>query len=148
METTQHGTPGTAFLPTSRAQAALTSAQRCVVLFGALGCAALAGVAAVAGTGHPVNTFMWVRAVLLPLVALVVHRTAAAAARGSHRAFDRLRTLSAVLPVAIVGVDLIPGVCPPWYTAAQTVCVLPVAAVAYPTRRPALRAVFPAPGKS
>jgi cytochrome bd-type quinol oxidase subunit 2 len=142
--TTQHATTTEpALADTSPAHDALTAARRCVVLYGALGAAALAGVVTVAGAGHPVNTFMWVRAVLLPLVAVFLHRLAVAASRGDHRAFERLRGFAAVLPVAIVGVDLIPGVCPPWYAVLQAVCVLPVAGVAVLTRRAALRAVFP-----
>jgi hypothetical protein len=53
--------------------------------------------------------FMWVRAVLLPVVAVLVHRLAVAGSRGSRRAFERLSALAVIMPIAIVGVDLVPG---------------------------------------
>lgn len=161
MDTTPHSTPGStpgstpddtpnstptaapALLRSPGAREALTAAKSGITLYGALGCAALVAVAALAGAGQTVNTFMWVRAVLLPVVAVLLHRMTAAASRGSRRAFDRVSTLTAVMPVAIIGVDLIPGICPLWYAAAQTVCMLPVVRVAFLTRGPALRAAFP-----
>lgn len=123
--------------------AAFATVKRCFALYGALATAGLATVVVLAGSGHMVNTFMWIRGVLLPLVAVVLHRQAGAAARGSHRAYERVSQVSVILPVAIVGVDLIPGVCPPWYAAMQVVCMLPVIAVAVVTRRSAVRAAFP-----
>src|SRR5690348_14053723 len=80
---------------------------------------ALAATAAVAVHGHSVNTFMWVRGALLPVVAVLLYRLAVRAAAGDGRAADRLRTLTVIMPLAIIGVDLIPGVCPPWYATAQ-----------------------------
>ncbi|GAA3017262.1 hypothetical protein JCM13580A_39090 [Streptomyces drozdowiczii] len=121
---------------------ALASARVSITLYGALAGAALLAVIAVAATGHTVNTFMWVRAVLLPVIAYVLLRLTAAAADGSRRAFERVGTLAVIMPIAIVGVDLIPGVCPPWYAAAQALCVLPVIRVAFLTRGTALKAAF------
>jgi hypothetical protein len=40
-------------------------------------------------------------------------------------------------------VDLIPGVCPPWYAVMQVVCMLPIIRVAFITRGSALRVAFP-----
>ncbi|MGC4947948.1 hypothetical protein ACLQ2N_17355 [Streptomyces sp. DT224] len=117
---------------------ALASARRSVTLYGALTATALGAVVVVAATGHTVNTFMWVRAVLLPVIAYVLLRITAAAAGGSRRAFERVRTLAVIMPIAIIGVDLIPGVCPPWYAVTQTLCMLPVIRVAFLTRRTAL----------
>jgi cytochrome bd-type quinol oxidase subunit 2 len=125
------------------APAALSAAKRCTGVAIAFSSAALVAVAAVAASGQPVNTFMWVRAILLPLVAVLLHRLVGASARGSARAFDRLRTLSVIMPIAIVGVDLIPGVCPPWYTAVQAACMLPVLRLALLARFSALRAAVP-----
>lgn len=108
-----------------------------VTLYGALSAALLGTVAVLAATGHPVNTFMWARAVLLPLVAVLIHRLTRSASRGSRRAVERVRTLTVVMPIAVIGVDLIPGVCPPWYAVTQTVCMLPVIGAAFLTRRSA-----------
>ncbi|MFH8839068.1 hypothetical protein [Streptomyces sp. NPDC017868] len=141
---TDPNTPSTA-APLDRAatRRAFATATASVKVYGALGALSLLAVVGVAAAGHPVNTFMWVRAVLLPLVAVPVHRSAVSASRGSRRAFERVRGVAVVLPVAIIGVDLIPGVCPLWYAAMQTVCVLPVIRLAFLTRSPALRTAFP-----
>jgi hypothetical protein len=56
---------------------------------------------------------------------------------------QRLRLLTTVLPVAIVGVDLIPGVCPTWYAALQAVSALALVPIAFLTRLPEIRAAFP-----
>ncbi|MCX0244371.1 hypothetical protein [Streptomyces drozdowiczii] len=137
-------TSNTHFQP--EALRALASARRSITLYGALTATALGAVVVVAATGHTVNTFMWVRAVLLPVIAYVLHRITASAAGGSRRAFDRVSTLAVIMPVAIIGVDLIPGVCPPWYAVTQTLCMLPVIHVAFLTRRTALKAAFPKAG--
>jgi uncharacterized membrane protein YfhO len=92
---------------------------------------ALVAVAALAINGHPINTFMWVRGVLLPVVAVLLYRMTRT---GSRRALDRVRTLTRIMPIAIVGVDLIPGVCPLWYAALQAVCMVPVIVAAVITR--------------
>ncbi|MEU9001110.1 hypothetical protein [Streptomyces sp. NPDC048551] len=134
---------GPALLDGPAARAAFGTIGTGVRIYGVLTGAALLTVIAVAGTGHLVNPFMWIRAILLPLVAVLLHRLAGSASRGSRRSFERLRGVSAVFPVAIVGVDLIPGVCPWWYAALQALCVLPVARVALTLRGAALRAAFP-----
>ncbi|MFD5726093.1 MULTISPECIES: hypothetical protein [unclassified Streptomyces] len=125
---------------------ALASVRRSITLYGALTATALGAVVVVAATGHTVNTFMWVRAVLLPVIAYVLHRITASAEAGSRRAFDRVSTLAVIMPIAIIGVDLIPGVCPPWYAVAQTLCMLPVIRVAFLTRGAALKTAFPKAG--
>ncbi|MEU5993146.1 hypothetical protein ABZ806_29610 [Spirillospora sp. NPDC047418] len=109
--------------------------KRAIKVYAALSAAALVVVIVASSTGHTVNTFMWVRAVVLPVVAVPIYWTAVLASRGSQRAFERLRAVAIVLPVAIIGVDLIPGICPPWYTAMQVVCVLPVLRTALTLRR-------------
>ncbi|MFD7582117.1 hypothetical protein [Kitasatospora sp. NPDC059817] len=137
------GTPEAALLHDPRTRRAFGTVTACIKVYGALGAVAFLAVVAVAGSGHPVNTFMWVRAVLLPVVAVLLHRLAVAASRGSRRAFERLGALTVIMPIAIIGVDLIPGVCPPWYAAVQTVCMLPVLRAAVTVRGSALRAAFP-----
>jgi hypothetical protein len=100
-----------------------------------LGAIALAATAAVAVHGEPVNTFMWVRGALLPVVAVLLYRLSVRASAGSGKAADRLRTLTVILPLAVVGVDLVPGVCPLWYAAMQTLCMIPVVVAAVTLRR-------------
>ncbi|MDH6704050.1 cytochrome bd-type quinol oxidase subunit 2 [Kitasatospora sp. MAA19] len=143
MDTNTYSAPEAALLHDSRTRQAFGTVRNSITVYGALGGAALLAVVAVAVDGHLVNTFMWVRAVLLPVVAVLVHRLAGSAARGSRRAFERLSALTLIMPIAIVGVDLIPGVCPRWYAAIQVVCMLPVVRAAFAVRGSALRAAFP-----
>ncbi|RKS97083.1 hypothetical protein BX286_6894 [Streptomyces sp. 3211.6] len=152
METNANTTPPTttapttpALLETPAAQTAFATTRTAVKVYAALSTAALLAVVAVASTGHMVNPFMWTRAVLLPFIAVLLHRLTLATAHGSRRAYDRLRTLTVVFPIAITGVDLIPGVCPWWYAALQTACVLPPLRIALTMRTPPLRAAFPKP---
>lgn len=75
-------TTGPAPFDAPRIREALDKAQNGFKLYGALGATALLAVVAVAGSGHPVNTFMWVRAALLPLIAVLLHRMTVSASRG------------------------------------------------------------------
>ncbi len=143
METNTHTTTGATLLNSPRTQGAFDTAKSSIKVYGALGAVALLAVIVVSSSGHMVNTFMWVRAVLLPVVAVLIHRLTVSASRGSRRAFERVSALAVIMPIAIIGVDLIPGVCPPWYAAMQVVCVLPIIRVAFTTRGSALRATFP-----
>jgi hypothetical protein len=136
-------TTGPAPVGDPRTREALGRVRNGFKLYGALGATALLAVVAVAGSGHPVNTFMWVRAVLLPVTSVLLYRMAVAASLGSRRAFERMSSVALVMPIAIIGVDLIPGICPPWYAVVQTVCMLPVVRVAFLARGTALRAAFP-----
>ncbi|MEV4497750.1 hypothetical protein AB0J84_18915 [Micromonospora arborensis] len=55
--------------------------------------------------------------------------------------------VAVIMPIAIIGVDVIPGVCPPWYAVLQVVCMLPIVRVAFLTRGSGLRAAFPRQGR-
>ncbi|WP_238782861.1 hypothetical protein [Streptomyces monomycini] len=133
--TAHHGEPGV--------QRAFATVRTCVKLYGALCALALVTVAAVAVSGHTVTTFMWVRAAVLLVIAPVVHRLAVRAGQGSRRHFERVCTLTAVMPIAIIAVDAVPGVCPPWYAVLQGVCSVPLIGAAFLTRGAALRTAFP-----
>jgi hypothetical protein len=143
METITHTTTGTALLDQPRTQRAFEAAKSSIRASGALSAVALLTVIVVASSGHMVNSFMWARAVLLAVLAVLLYRMTVSAAQGSRRAFERVNVLAVTLPIAIGGVDLIPGICPLWYAAMQVVCVLPIVRVAFLTRRPAVRAAFP-----
>jgi hypothetical protein len=143
METHAHSTAEAALLNHSRTQGAFDAAKSSIRVYGALSAVALLAVITVSISGHMVNAFMWVRAVLLPAVAVLIYRMTGSASRGSRRAFERVRALAVIMPIAIIGVDLIPGVCPSWYAVMQVVCMLPIIRVAFVTRGSALRAAFP-----
>jgi hypothetical protein len=143
METNPRTTADARLLNKPHIQGAFDTAKSSVKVYGALSAVAVLAVIAVSISGHMVNTFMWVRAVLLPVVAVLIHWMTVSASRGSGRAFERVRALAVIMPIAITGVDLIPGVCPPWYAVMQVVCMLPIIRVAFITRGTALRAAFP-----
>lgn len=119
------------------------TAKKCIVIFGVASAVLLSILVANAVTQSAVSTFMWVRAGIMLALSPVLHSLAVRASRGSRVSLDRLKTVTTILPVAIVVVDLIPGVCPVWYAAMQGCSALPLIAVAVITRRRALRAAFP-----
>ncbi|WP_328951254.1 hypothetical protein OG345_06845 [Streptomyces sp. NBC_01220] len=142
METNKH-TAEPVLLNSPRTQEAFDTAKSSVKVYGALSAVALLAVIVVSSSGHMVNTFMCVRAVLLPVVAVLIYRMTVSASRGSRRAFERVSALAVIMPIAIIGIDLIPGVCPPWYAVMQAICMLPLIRVAFITRGSALRTAFP-----
>ncbi|MGK5551889.1 hypothetical protein ACSNOI_09775 [Actinomadura kijaniata] len=133
----------TARLDDPRIRKSFDTARRCVTVYGVVCAVTLATVAALALGGGTTTTFMWVRAVILLAAAPVLHRMVTRAARGARRSFERVRAVAVILPIAIVGVDLVPGVCPAWYAAMQAVGALPLAGVAFLVNRPGPRAAFP-----
>ncbi|MGW4694653.1 hypothetical protein ACWEO1_19995 [Kitasatospora cineracea] len=106
-----------------------------VDLFGAVGAVVLGTVAAVAVAGLPTTPFMWVRGAVLLLLVVLLRRYVARARGGDGRARERLRRTATVLPFAVVGVDLLPGLCPAWYAVLQGLSVLALVPVAVLTRR-------------
>ncbi|MER6304347.1 hypothetical protein ABT247_33075 [Kitasatospora sp. NPDC001539] len=130
-------------LDNSRTGEAFTTVKKCLVLFGVIGVVVLGTVAATAFAGQQTTPFMWIRAVIFPALAPLFLRMTARAEAGSYEAFGRLRTISTVMPIAVIGVDLIPGICPPWYAALQGLSALAVLPVAFLTRSGALKAAFP-----
>ncbi|SCF12784.1 hypothetical protein GA0070607_5871 [Micromonospora coriariae] len=143
METDTHDTAETVMIKSPRVQGAFDAAKNNIRVYAALSAVALLGVIVVSVSGHTVNTFMWVRAVLLPVVAVLIYRMTVSGSQGSRRAFERVSGLALIMPIAIIGVDLIPGICPPWYAVTQVVCMLPIVRVAFITRGSALRSAFP-----
>ncbi|MEU1390438.1 MULTISPECIES: hypothetical protein [unclassified Nonomuraea] len=136
-------TTATTALGDARTQEAFAMVRKCVTLFGAVGVIVLGVVAVMAFTGGEASAFMWIRGAVLVAAAPLIHRMTVRAAEGSYKAFDRVRTLSTVLPIAIIGVDLIPGLCPAWYAVLQGLSASALAGVAVITRGSALRAAFP-----
>jgi hypothetical protein len=143
MESNMHTPPAAAHLDRPHTRRAFDTAKSSVKVHGALSAVALLAVIVMSSSGHMVNTFMWVRAVLLPVVAVLIYRMTVSASRGSRRAFERVSALAVIMPITIICVDLIPGVCPLWYAVMQVVCMLPIIGVAFVTRGSALRAAFP-----
>jgi cytochrome bd-type quinol oxidase subunit 2 len=143
METNTPSTARASLLGNHPSQAAFNTAKISIRIWGALCAIALLAVIAMFASGHTVNTFMWVRAILLPLIAVAIYRLTISASRGSRRAFDRVSALAVITPIAIIGIDLIPGVCSPWYAIMQATSMAPIIGLAFITRGSALRAAFP-----
>ncbi|MFB6438171.1 hypothetical protein ACFCVY_15550 [Streptomyces sp. NPDC056411] len=142
METSNRTTADAAPLHLPGAQRAFGTAKILVAAYGVLSAAVLLTVAVLAITDHPVTSFMWGRSAGLLASAAVVHWLTVLAARGRRWAYRRVRILSVVMPVAIIAVDLIPGICPGWFALAQAVSALPLAATAFLSNGPGLRAAF------
>ena len=136
-------TTRTAQLDNSLQAEAFATVNKCVWLFGIISAIVLATVTVMAFAGHTVTPFMWVRGAILLAAAPLLHRMAGRASQGSARDFDRLRTLTAISPIALIGVDLIPGLCPAWYAVLQSLSALALIGVAALTRGAALSAAFP-----
>ena len=125
----------------NRNQTALSVVKKLVGTYGVVGAVVL-GTAAAVVMGHgSVSQFMWIRAGILLAVAPLLYLWAARADRGELRSLIRLRWVSLVLPIAIVVVDLIPGMCPVWYTALQAGSALALVAVAVLTRTGSLHRI-------
>ncbi|MEU4119518.1 hypothetical protein AB0F71_34115 [Kitasatospora sp. NPDC028055] len=138
-------TTATANLGNSGTDEAFSTARKCLALFGAIGVITLATVAVMASTGHATTPFMWIRGIIFPALAPVLLRITARAAGGDYKAFDRIRTISTVMPLAVLGVDLIPGICPAWYAVLQGLSALAVLPIAFLTRTKAMATAFPKP---
>ncbi|MGV9382015.1 hypothetical protein ACWDRB_39820 [Nonomuraea sp. NPDC003707] len=115
-----------------------------IAAYGALSAAVLATVAVLAIGGQTVTSFMWGRSAGVLASAAVTYWLTVLAARGARWAYLRVRVISIVMPVAIVAVDMIPGICPMWFAMTQAVCALPIAAVGFVVNGSGLRAAFPA----
>jgi hypothetical protein len=118
-------------------------AKKLIVIYGVAGAILLGTLVVIVVAGAEPSVFMWVRAAILLAVMPWLSMFAVRAEQGRTSSLQRLRLLTTVLPVAIVGVDLIPGVCPTWYAALQAVSALALVPIAFLTRRPEIRAAFP-----
>ncbi|TQS18836.1 hypothetical protein [Microbispora hainanensis] len=118
-------------------------AKKCVTLSGMICAVTLAAVVVTSIADHPGTPFMWARAVVLLAIVPMLHRMIVRASQGSRRSFERMRVLTVTTPIAIIGVDLIPGICPMWYAVLQAVSVLPLVAVAFILNGSGPRAAFP-----
>lgn len=105
-------------------------AKKLTLVYGVLS----AGVLALVATGDSTG-FMWGRSIAVIIAAGLIYWIAGRAETGADWARTRLRSIAVIMPIAIVGVDLIPGLCPWWFTIAQAVSVLPLIAMAVLLKR-------------
>jgi hypothetical protein len=111
---------------------------------GYLGISALAVVAIVLLRHHQaeVNPAVWTHGIVVAASALVAFGLAVRAARGSRRAFRRLRIGSVVIVVAIAVTIALPGSFPLWMKAEQGVAGLFMIGIAVLVNRSHMRSLF------
>ncbi|MBC3840206.1 hypothetical protein GXW82_08405 [Streptacidiphilus sp. 4-A2] len=111
----------------------------------ALSLATLAAIVLLRNNASVVNSAVWVRGTVVVGSALLTRRFAARAARGSRRAYRRLRVVSTAMVTAIVAIVSLPGTFPLWMKAEQVVCGVLLAGVVAVVNRRQLRTLFTAP---
>ena len=116
--------------------------KKLIVIYGVAGAFLLGTLVVIAVAGGEPTSFMWVRASILLALAPVLSRFAVRAEQGRAPSLERLKVVTTVVPVAIIAVDLIPGVCPTWYAAMQAVSALALVPIAFLMRRPEIRDAF------
>ncbi|MFD8326000.1 hypothetical protein [Streptomyces lydicus] len=102
----------------------------------------LAAIVLLRGDAALVTDAVWVRVVIVVASALLMFVSAVRTARGSRRAYRRLRILSGVMLVAIAVILAVPGAFPLWLKIEQGVCGLVLLGVAALVNGKHLRAVF------
>jgi hypothetical protein len=143
MMNTRDTTARTAQLDDPRTREAFDTVKKYVKLYSVICAITLGTVAVVAISGPTVTTFMWVRSVILLAIAPVIYRMTVRASQGMRRSFERVRALTVIMPIAIIAVDLIPGVCPAWYAVMQAISALALIGAAVITRGSTLRTAYP-----
>ncbi|WP_035846897.1 hypothetical protein [Kitasatospora azatica] len=116
--------------------------RKFVAAYGALSAAVLVVDVVLSVTGREPTSFMWGRTAGVLASAVVAYWLTGRAARGSRSAFLRVRIISVVAPIAILAIDLIPGILPPWFIAMQVAAALALAPAAFIVNGSGLRAAF------
>jgi hypothetical protein len=91
-----------------------------------------------------VNDAVWVRGTIVVASAALMAGFVTRAARGSSRAYLRLRLVSAIMVVAIVVIISLPGTFPLWMKIEQGVCGLLLVGVVVLVNRKQVRSSFAA----
>lgn len=91
-----------------------------------------------------VNAAVWIRSTIVLASALLTLSFVIRAARGSRRAFLRLRIVSAVMVIAIATIIALPGTFPTWLKIEQGCCGLILLGVVALVNGKALRSAFAA----
>ncbi|GAA1968445.1 hypothetical protein [Kitasatospora viridis] len=123
-------------------QRAFSRMKALFAAYGALSAGVLLLVAVRAASGLSSSSFMWTRSSLILASAAALLWLTVRSEHGSQPAYERLRKTTVVLPIAIVGVDLIPGLCPAWFAIVQAAGALPLVAAAFVGNGARLRASF------
>ncbi|MCX5530097.1 hypothetical protein OG785_05940 [Streptomyces sp. NBC_00006] len=122
---------------------ALRPVKRLVAAYLALSVATLVAVVLLRDDSSVVDDAVWTRTVLVVASAVFTYAFAAHAARGSRRAYLRLRLVTAVMLVAVVVIVALPGLFPVWLRVEQSVCGLLLLGVVIIANGRGVRAHFP-----
>lgn len=104
----------------------------------------LVAIVLMRGDTSMVNSAVWIRGTIVAASSLLSLLFALGAARGSRRAYLRLRIVSAVMVVAVAAVISLPGTFPLWLKIEQGVCGLLLLAVVVIVNSRGMRAAFAA----
>ncbi|WP_377273157.1 hypothetical protein [Peterkaempfera sp. SMS 1(5)a] len=107
-----------------------------------LSVATLAVAAALHGDAGAVNAAVWIRGTIVVASALLTRAFAARAARGSQRAYLRLRIVTGVMVAAIAAILALPGTFPLWMKIEQAACGLLLLGVVAVVNSRRVRALF------
>jgi hypothetical protein len=111
-------------------------------MYGVMSGIVLGTVAVLAALGDSVTSFMWGRSAGVLASALVTYWLVDRASKGARWAYVRVRIITVVVPVAIVAVDLIPGLCPMWFLVMQAMSAIALGAAAFVVNASPVRAAF------
>jgi hypothetical protein len=106
--------------------------------------ATIVAVVLLRGDTAMVNDAVWIRSTIVVASALLTLSFVIRAARGSRRAFLRLRIVSAVMVIAIATIMALPGTFPTWLKIEQGGCGLILLGVVALVNGKALRSAFAA----
>lgn len=143
METAYYITARPSRLDRPRGRHAFGTVRRLVAVHGTLSALVFMTIASLAVIDHTVTSFMWGRSAGVLASAAVIYWLTLLASKGARWAYLRVRILSSLMPIVIVAVDAVPGVCPAWFAGIQAVCALPLAGAAFISYGSGLRAAFP-----
>ncbi|MEU9116047.1 hypothetical protein AB0D04_30835 [Streptomyces sp. NPDC048483] len=104
----------------------------------------LMAIALLPSDAATVNDAVWIRGSIVVASALLTFVSAVHAARGSRRAYRRLRIISGVMLVAIAAIIAVPGTFPLWMKIEQGACGLFLIGVAALVNGRHLRSLFAA----
>ena len=127
-----------------RSQSALRSLRLLAGCYLGISVLTLAAIVAMRNNTSEVNSAVWIRGTVVVASALLMTIFAARAARGSSRAFLRMRIVSAIMIVAIAVIIALPGTFPLWMKVEQGVCGLVLIGVAVIANGRQLRSLFAA----
>jgi hypothetical protein len=127
-----------------RTQAEFRTVRALIGVYLALSVLTVVAVVLLRNHHSMVTSAVWVRTSIVVASSLLMAVFAARAARGSRRAFLRLRLVSAIMVVAIVVIIAIPGSFPVWLKVEQGVCGLVLLGVVAVVNGKHLRSAFAA----